>query len=405
MKAKFTITLFTCLLFNQLLLAQWQQMPNTQGTTFYSFAASGSNMYAGSSGKGIYQSTDNGNTWTQMSGLKGNNNFSMAISGANILAGDDSCKIHVTNNNGSSWGKVFDGFVSFGLNLQNVYAMMLNGSNVVAGTGGTTEGSLFLSTNNGSSWTQKNSGLPGDPVLGLAAIGPNIFAGTFGGGVYVSANNGNSWTAANSGMTDKSVQALTVDGSRIYAGTGNSGVGNVYVSLNNGSSWIASNTGLPGTGVYAMAANGSRVFAGFLGNGVYYSTSNGLTWAALNAGLTNMHVWALYTNGTYLFAATENGIFRRSLADMPSGIAAQNVKGLNDIMLYPNPVKNELYVESGSFTGLQFELLNLDGKNLCSGLLNEQHTINMFDFVPGIYLLRIVDSSNQTIVIKRVIKQ
>jgi hypothetical protein len=87
-----------------------------------------------------------------------------------------------------------------------------------------TNAGVFLSTNNGTSWTEVNSGLMNMTVLSLAVNGGNIFAGTSGGGVFLSSNNGTSWSAVNSGLTKRNVSCLLVSGSNLLAGTGGSGV-------------------------------------------------------------------------------------------------------------------------------------------------------------------------------------
>jgi hypothetical protein len=56
----------------------------------------------------------------------------------------------------------------------------VSGSNLFAGT----NGGVFLSTNNGTSWTAVNTGLTSTIVLSLAINGSNLFAGTAGGGVW-----------------------------------------------------------------------------------------------------------------------------------------------------------------------------------------------------------------------------
>ena len=64
----------------------------------------------------------------------------------------------------------------------NINCIASDGTNIFAGTNGQ---GVFLSSNNGSSWTAVNNGLPGwSPVYSLAISGSNIFAGTGGGGVW-----------------------------------------------------------------------------------------------------------------------------------------------------------------------------------------------------------------------------
>ena len=78
-------------------------------------------------------------------------------------------------------------------------ALAVSGTNLFAGT----DGGVFLSTNNGTSWTAVNTGLTNTVCLVLLpSRGTNLFAGTDGGGVFLSTNNGTSWTAVNTGLTN-----------------------------------------------------------------------------------------------------------------------------------------------------------------------------------------------------------
>ena len=58
-------------------------------------------------------------------------------------------------------------------------------------------------------------------IRAFAVSGSTIFAGTDGGGVFLSTNNGTSWTEVDSGLTGNGldVQSLAVSGSTIFAGT------------------------------------------------------------------------------------------------------------------------------------------------------------------------------------------
>jgi hypothetical protein len=84
-------------------------------------------------------------------------------------------------------------------------------------------GGVFLSTNNGTSWTAVNNGLTNTFVRALAVSGTNLFAGTVeGGGVFLSTNNGTSWTAT--GLTNRDVMAFAISGTNLFAGTWGGGV-------------------------------------------------------------------------------------------------------------------------------------------------------------------------------------
>ena len=55
--------------------------------------------------------------------------------------------------------------------------------------------------------------------------GSKIFAGTWGDGVFLSTNNGASWTAVDSGLPENTVVlSLAISGGTIFAGAGGTGV-------------------------------------------------------------------------------------------------------------------------------------------------------------------------------------
>src|SRR6267143_1930864 len=87
-------------------------------------------------------------------------------------------------------------------------------------------------------WTATNGPYSG-VVSSFVVSGNNLFAGTIGGGVFLSANNGTSWTAVNSGLTSTSVHSMAVSGTSIFAGTPNG----VFRSTNSGTTWTEINTG------------------------------------------------------------------------------------------------------------------------------------------------------------------
>src|ERR1041385_9429238 len=121
-------------------------------------------------------------------------------------------------------------------------------------------------------WVQTNGPYGGD-VSSFAISGTKIFAGTYGGGVYLSTNNGTSWTAVDSGLTNLYVQDLAVSGTNLFAGTANGGV---FLSTDNGTSWGPVNSGLTALNVGALASGGSGgLFAASIGHGVFRSTDDG----------------------------------------------------------------------------------------------------------------------------------
>jgi hypothetical protein len=234
--------------------------------------------------------------WVQTNWLYRGVVQALVVSGTHLFAGIASGGgVFLSTNNGDSWTAV-----NAGLTDTYVDALTLSGTILFAGTGA----GIFHSTNNGDSWTAVNTGLTNTGVAALAVSQTNLFAGTSGGGVFLSTNNGTSWTAVNTGLTNMTVLTFAVSGTNLFAGTSGGGV---FLSTNNGTSWTAVNTGLPNAGVYALAVGGSNLFAGTTGSGVFLSTNNGTSWTAVNTGLTDASVYALAVSGTNLFAGTLRG--------------------------------------------------------------------------------------------------
>jgi hypothetical protein len=277
------------------------------------------NAIAGTSG-GVFRSINNGTNWTiANAGLTNKYVSTFTLSGSVVFAGTSDGSVFLSTNNGTSWDPA-----SISLTASPIVALAVRpvgggpGANIFAGAIGA---GVFRSANNGSTWAPVNAGLTNLSVYALVVSGSNIFAGTNGGGVFLSTNVGTSWTAVNTGLTNTSVMTLAVSGSYLFAGTN----GGAFVSTDNGTSWTAANSGLtnaPPVWSFAVTpasgGSGTNVFAGTIGGGVFQSTNNGTSWSAVNPGLTNKNAQVLAANGTYLFAGTRDGVYVRPLSQMTS---------------------------------------------------------------------------------------
>ena len=368
----------------------------------------------------------------------------------------------ISTDNVSTW-------TALGLSSNYVMTLAIKDSNIFAGT----DAGMFLSTNNGANWIAINNGLPVNTnVYSLAISGSNIFAGTQAGGVYLSSNNGSTWTYL--GLSGADIRSLAIIGSDIFVGTYGNGV---FLSTNNGVNWIATNTGIPlNANVYAFATSGNNFFAGTIGNGVYLSTDNGSTWTSVNAGLTDTNVYSLAITGGELYAGTrEAGVWKRPLSDIlppdtiktfanptnggaisGSGIYNYNqsctvkatsntgyifinwkengnivsidtsytfiatanrnlianftsTQGMNNnnlnesFYIYPNPAKYNLTIETNSNTEQKIEIQNLIGQTVYTMYINKKATINTSAFANGIYIFKL--SSDKATLVKKFVKE
>jgi len=214
----------------------------------------------------------------------------------------------------------------------NVNCFGVRGTNLFAGT---EYNGVFLSTDNGTSWTAVNGGFPKypydtthhAPVRCLASSGQHLFAGTLGCGVVTSTDNGTSRTST--GLTNNDVGCLAFSGLNVFAGTDIYGV---LLSTNNGTSWTPVNSGLPRFNpvlpgwhrVEALALSGTNLMAVINISGstnhndsVFLTTNSGTSWIPATAGWTHPYITAFAACGTDFVAAIWRwgGLFRRSTSD------------------------------------------------------------------------------------------
>ena len=293
---------------------------------------SGTKLFAGTTGGGVFLSTDNGTTWNQSNvGLTNTTPNALAALGTALFAGTDGSGVFISTDNGNSWTSTADN----GLTNAIVNGLAVDGSDLYAGTW---QGGIFLSTNSGASWVAVDSGLTDWQIQALAVFGSNIVASGMGG-VFISSDSGAYWTPINSGLTS-SIGCLAVSDTILFAGAGG-----VFLSTNDGASWTATaDSGMPESPnnfVKSLTVSGLNLFAGLWGGGVFVSTDDGANWTPVDSGLTTDSITALTVSGGNLFAGIKDGgIWRRPLSEMITGVKQHGDAAPLKFSLsqnYPNP--------------------------------------------------------------------
>ena len=85
-----------------------------------------------------------------------------------------------------------------------------------------------------------------------------------------------------------------------------------------------------------------------------------------------------------------------------AGVGIDEINNINEVKLYPNPVKEMLTIEMNDVTGMQFEVYNSTGQKLYSAF--EINEINMGQFQQGLYFI-VVKNNNELIYTGKVLKQ
>ncbi len=162
-------------------------------------------LYAGTSGDGVYRSTDYGNTWTQINVGLGDDPWIWAfhfMENGEILLGVTGGVYH-SDDNGDTWA-----YISLeGLTIRCIDENTMGILFAVAQDYG-----IYRSFDKGKTWELTSTTTFGHNFIRLAINDQDeIFAVSFGDGVFHSADNGNTWTQLNNGLFNTYVHRLVFD--------------------------------------------------------------------------------------------------------------------------------------------------------------------------------------------------
>lgn len=287
-------------------------------------------IFAGTWGGGAFLSTD-GTTWNSVNNTLSSDSkvLGFALSGSKIfLAEYAGYYVWLSSNNGTNWSQIANG-----LDESQIFCVAYDGTNLFAGTDNGGVG-IARSTDDGANWVTKNTGLANLYVHAIQIVGTTILAGNLSYGVARSTDNGDNWSLITSGV-NYPICCFAVSGSSIFAGNNNAR--GVYRSTNDGVDW----THVIGYGVganlqisvYALAVYGTAIYAGH-DAGVMMSIDNGDTWSDITNGLASTYVQSIAVCDAGIFVGTHSGgIFRSTdnganWTEINSGLTTLDVRSL-----------------------------------------------------------------------------
>jgi photosystem II stability/assembly factor-like uncharacterized protein len=333
MKIRSIAFVFALILFPALSFAQWVQTSLTAGE-INTLTASGTNLFSGTNGEGMFRTTDSGANWTAInSGITNDTILSCATNGADLFAGSQSGGVFRSEDNGGSWVAV-----NAGLTNLRVSALLSNNTTLFAGTWCS---GVFRSSDSGQTWISTNMGLPDTVYVNAFAIsGTSLYVACDGQGVFRSTDGGATWTSASSGLTNTSVTVLTTIGADLFAGTFGNGI---FLSGDSGVNWISDTSSMINPDVFSFATVGANLFVGTFHDELFCSSDIGQNWSS-ESGTQFLNDYldiftALAVCGDDLFAATANsGVWHRPLSQMIGNSGVQtNVTTPTLEQNYPNP--------------------------------------------------------------------
>jgi len=316
----------TALLFSQVSWTSFNGPVGGKITAIQIDSSNPDNLFVGTAGGGIFQSTNGGNVWIPKNqGLNCHQILCLAQSSfesvilwtgtkKGLYRSDDfgstwyvmpfdSLQIHTAQVHPKRTGVIFIGTnrgifksedngdhwmaTSKGLGDSTIHCLLFHASDenkILAGT----EKGIYLTEDFGENWVP--CGLP-TQVIQCLSMHPNsqrtIYVGTRDAGVFRNQGSGNEWQPINRHLSAKNISALKndpLDSGIIYATTQDGGI---FKSKNRGDDWEKLSADIPLAAIHTLVVNPqntNHLFAGSQ-NGFYQSHDQGITWTESSEGI------------------------------------------------------------------------------------------------------------------------
>jgi len=231
----------------------------------------------------------------------------------NIYVGSyDLQTVYGSTNGGDSWRSLI---YDTGAPVACIEIAPSNRDYVYVGTENNYEaGGLYSSTNRGGTWSTIDCYGMENSAMAVVIDENNpehILAGSHFWGVFETTDRGTTWRERNSGLGHRNIRALAAEGDLqlVLAGTS---LGGLYRSVNGGGSCVSVSDGLPpGMTVWSIEKDEHVAGRWWLGSntGCYCSLDDGMTWHETNDGLHGQFILDFAYGETIQYAAAESGVF------------------------------------------------------------------------------------------------
>jgi photosystem II stability/assembly factor-like uncharacterized protein len=295
-------------------------------------SANDSILVAGTYGRGLYISKDNGNTWNKFS-IEPNDTTvkitSVAVNDSSILVGTD-LGVYYSSDNGVTWG---NGNANLGHRW--AWSFVSIGSNLFIGA----NGGVFRSSDNGENWTcvlrsgEKYIGdrfsIFGVKVSELYAVNndgeifrsydlgsnweklqslskftrflvcnENVFAYDHFSSTFDLLTGDSVWLPVNNGMTNIRITDLVASDSNLFAIIGT----DPFESIDNGINWFPL-TLFGKMSISTFIASGLNIFVGNSKDSLFLSNDAGKNWISITSDLPNLRLQSTFSYGKNIFVS------------------------------------------------------------------------------------------------------
>jgi choice-of-anchor A domain-containing protein/uncharacterized repeat protein (TIGR01451 family) len=377
---------------------QWALLNSfPEGEMIWTMIEANGNIYVGTYGGKIYQSTGVNSNWNLINqGMNVGYIWSLDYADGTLFAGTEAGLFSSTDN-GISWNNL-------GLSNFDVRAVLINSSSkesakIFAGTWGN---GIFVSQDLGVTWNAVNEGLPNLAVQTLAkGVNGELYAGTFGGGVAVSNDNGNNWSKMNIGSSY--IWKLAVDNfGKVYAGTYGQGL----FKLIDGN-WVKIDNSLPSQHIYSISFDSANVaYVSSWNLGVFALNNTESNWQNLGMQGMGASVVIIDSETNQVLVGTSDGaLYNRPAVIVGVEDEITNVKSFAIEQNFPNPFNPNTVIKYSipKATNVKLEVYDILGRFVTSLVNSYQQAgdyivnFNASDLTSGVYLYKITTDYNTAV--------
>jgi hypothetical protein len=275
-------------------------------------------------GDGIWTSTNQAASWTQAETLGTSNSILAVATTSNpslLYAAAYGTGVYKSTN-GGAWWVITDSTV---LNhfLRALCVFPTNNNVVYAATGN----GVYRTIDGGATWASIGVGIPAHTSIRSLTMDRTtpaiIYAGSDSSFLYRTTNGGSTWTHVTSANgflpQDSFIRCITIDRVNPAVVLVGSDSGRIYRSTNTGTSWTPLSKIATVNSVRSILQspnNANVLFAATFGSGIYVSADGGVHWGAMNPALPDPEVFTIESdqaNPVNLYAGTgSHGVFRLS---------------------------------------------------------------------------------------------
>lgn len=186
----------------------------------------------------------------------------------------------------------------------NVTEVFVSDTNIFIGTDA---GNIYLSQDEGQTWTDLTYNLPDNYIGNIGICDSNKLVCTCGNRVYTSST----WTGwDNVCPLTSSVNSMVIDGPNIFVGAGSSE--GIHASFDNGNNWSDISSNLTDKYITSVSVYMDTLLVSTYMGGIFLSTDTGGSWNAYNQGMSETAFsltknTTFFAGGSFYIHKLENG--------------------------------------------------------------------------------------------------